>query len=623
MTLQDFSQVEMNWRWSNNRPRREIHPRWKNNNPGWEKHWKWRINNQRWGEDRKEIISLYVQNLPTKLHWSGLRQTFGRHGDVVDSFIAGKKNKAGKRFGFVRFSNRVDAERAIERLDEFNLYGYRLSVSFAKYKTRTSYWRKVTQKETLQEQELGAKVSNQSKDKKVEKIKNPIESIEGTSSKQSYWSGEKELKRIEGFIEEEALNKLYRCAMGTMATVCSISSVENRLQNWGLGEISIKRMGGRRFLIEFKDHELYEFLKEQNWSYLLEVFTDVEPWSESFHLPERITWIQVEGIPLHCWNQITFNRIAEVWGNLLALGENANQSLDGNKITLLVSTSERKNLDGVLELEAGRECCLIRAKELGFNIHATFKSVEETRKISPSSPVSDKEASSESSSVNSKPPSINLEDRRNLGGDDSIIVLSMGTQKNKTLDEYRQVGEDFILGFSKDNYQEGDSYKREESPKKGSKEEGNDTGFNEKVLEVGVRARINSQEDRAREDTLLMGFKRGELAQHKITESVSDEDISGEQIMESREDFTWAEKADLQNSPQPNQEAYSNLISSGYNYKRNKKYGSLASLQNKAISSVERKRRDRAQRKLKKNWFDRELSSLEGRSLSDSDIRSR
>ncbi|KAK8628174.1 hypothetical protein V6N13_063886 [Hibiscus sabdariffa] len=50
---------------------------------------------------------------------------------------------------------------------------------------------------------------------------------------------------------------------------------------------------------------------------------------------------------------------------------------------------------------------------------------------------------------------------------------------------------------------------------------------------------------------------------------------------------------------------------------------SLASLQNNAISSVERKRRDRAQRKLKKNWFDRELSSLEGRSLSDSDIRSR
>ncbi|KAK8697974.1 hypothetical protein V6N13_114106 [Hibiscus sabdariffa] len=278
-------------------------------------------------------------------------------------------------------------------------------------------------------------------------------------------------------------------------------------------------MGGRRFLIKFKDHELYEFLKEQNWSYLLEVFTDVEPGLESFHLSERITWIQVE-----------------------ALGENANQNLDGNKITLLVSTSERKNLDGFLELEAGRECYLIRVKELGFNIHAVFKSVEETKKISPSSPVSDKEASSKSSPVNSKPPSINLEDRRNLGGDDSINVLSTGTQKNKTLDEYRQVGEDFISGFSKDNYQEGDSYKREESPKKGSKEEGNDTSFNEKVLEVGVRAGINSQEDRAREDTLLMGFKRGELAQHKITKSVSDEDISGEQIMESREDFTWAEK---------------------------------------------------------------------------------
>ncbi|KAK8553683.1 hypothetical protein V6N13_100522 [Hibiscus sabdariffa] len=174
-----------------------------------------------------------------------------------------------------------------------------------------------------------------------------------------YQRGEKELKRIEGFIEDEALTKLNKCAVGTMPIVCSISSVEKRLQNWGFGEISIKSMGGRQFLIEFKDLDLFDYLKEQNWSYFLEFFIDVEPWSEVYHLPERIIWIQVQCIPLHCWSQITFNRIAETWGNLIALGENANQCLDGDKITILVSTTERNNLDGVLELEAGRECFLI------------------------------------------------------------------------------------------------------------------------------------------------------------------------------------------------------------------------------------------------------------------------
>ncbi|KAK8694284.1 hypothetical protein V6N13_071838 [Hibiscus sabdariffa] len=102
---------------------------------------------QRWRplqtEDRRKgIVTLYVANIPTTLHWSRLRQTFERHGDVVDSFIARKQNKAGKRFGFVRFSNRNGAERAIERLNGFKLYGSRLLVSVARFKARTSYWRK-------------------------------------------------------------------------------------------------------------------------------------------------------------------------------------------------------------------------------------------------------------------------------------------------------------------------------------------------------------------------------------------------------------------------------------------------------------------------------------------------
>ncbi|KAK8709242.1 hypothetical protein V6N13_060267 [Hibiscus sabdariffa] len=182
----------------------------------------------------------------------------------------------------------------------------------------------------------------------------PLKWMEGTSNSELKWGEEKSLKRVQGFVEEEALVRLNKCAVGTMATVCSIISVEQRLQGWGLGELEIKSMGGRRFLIESKDQELFEYLKEQEWSYLLEVFSEVEPWSELFHLPERITWIQAEEIPLHCWNQTTFTRISEVWGKLIVMGENASQFLDGDKVTLLISTNQRHNLDGVLELEAGR-----------------------------------------------------------------------------------------------------------------------------------------------------------------------------------------------------------------------------------------------------------------------------
>ncbi|KAK8604732.1 hypothetical protein V6N13_099663 [Hibiscus sabdariffa] len=91
---------------------------------------------------RSEVITLFVKNIPEKLHWQGLWFAFGRHGDIVDAFIATKKSKDGKRFGFVRVKNWGDANRIIERLNNSRLFGSMISVSLARFKTRQMYWRK-------------------------------------------------------------------------------------------------------------------------------------------------------------------------------------------------------------------------------------------------------------------------------------------------------------------------------------------------------------------------------------------------------------------------------------------------------------------------------------------------
>ncbi|KAK8631331.1 hypothetical protein V6N13_080090 [Hibiscus sabdariffa] len=67
------------------------------------------------------------------MEWQGLWHTFARHGDVVDTFIARKQSRGGKKFGFVRFANKIDAERVIEKLNGFTIYGFRLSVKMARY----------------------------------------------------------------------------------------------------------------------------------------------------------------------------------------------------------------------------------------------------------------------------------------------------------------------------------------------------------------------------------------------------------------------------------------------------------------------------------------------------------
>ncbi|KAK8605106.1 hypothetical protein V6N13_082563 [Hibiscus sabdariffa] len=65
------------------------------------------------------------------MHWKGLWFSFARHGDVVIVYITRKLSRGGKRVGFVRIKEKVDADRAIERLHGFFLYGSRLTVKLA------------------------------------------------------------------------------------------------------------------------------------------------------------------------------------------------------------------------------------------------------------------------------------------------------------------------------------------------------------------------------------------------------------------------------------------------------------------------------------------------------------
>ncbi|KAE8726444.1 hypothetical protein F3Y22_tig00006886pilonHSYRG00006 [Hibiscus syriacus] len=194
----------------------------------------------------------------------------------VSSFIARKNDKAGKRFGFVGFSNRNDADRATFRLNGFWIFGYRLTVKEARYRD-----------------------------------KRPGRKFYTASGSKA------------GEVDENAVCKLKKCLVGTMATICSSSQVKDRLRAGGLGEIRIKFLGWRDFLVEIDDDELHRILKESNWSYLKEVFIDVQYWIESYRSPQRITWIKLYGVPLHCWNHVSFKRIAERWGEFVAMGENA------------------------------------------------------------------------------------------------------------------------------------------------------------------------------------------------------------------------------------------------------------------------------------------------------------
>ncbi|KAK8682043.1 hypothetical protein V6N13_054440 [Hibiscus sabdariffa] len=608
----------------------------------------------------RQVITIYVNNIGENLHRKGLWLEFGRHGEVLDAFIANKRNKEGKKFGFVRTSNKADANRMIERLNNFRLFGSKITVSLARFQTRHSYWRRVSLGTRFDKQVIDVATNKEAKDRvnipTYEKKEEP-QGMGGTTE-----NNEKRRRRIYGLVESESLWKLKNCLVGETANVCSVESIRARLIEWGMGDVKVRRLGGKSFILTIEDMELYRMLEDLHWSYLKEVFNSVRPWTESESNSHRATWIEITGVPLHCWNGTTFKRLAQLWGDFEAFGENLNCSVDCEKMKVLIVTNQEQSIREVVEMEVGNSIYVVRIVEMGFTDTSSKKVIidkernpQKQRKFSMSEDSSSSESRSpvngdlkRSQEIEASLKTCNLgihpnhekedvamgnvssrEDRGEVGASHEMLVDDInklnemtGGQnvvnlKNSEINwaknlfkniraqaeegevRVNEVGLENLVGKDPSALVRGETVIEETSlfPNPGKTPEiGNDP--NEAI--EGQNALADRNQEEKREAGLPI-----KIASEKAHQSEQGED---KPYSSSDREENWS-KAERVFFPE--------IILEKSTKKR---YGSLKQIQDKSISEMERKRRDRAIRREKYFGKGEEEPEVSGRSLSESDL---
>ena len=74
-----------------------------------------------------------MSNLSVKLDRFGLKGVFHKAGKVIDTYIpVGRTGFTRRRYGFVRFGSRLEADRSIQILSNKIVRGYRIQVSMAR-----------------------------------------------------------------------------------------------------------------------------------------------------------------------------------------------------------------------------------------------------------------------------------------------------------------------------------------------------------------------------------------------------------------------------------------------------------------------------------------------------------
>ncbi|XVF15627.1 hypothetical protein REPUB_Repub09cG0170500 [Reevesia pubescens] len=82
-----------------------------------------------------------------------------------------------------------------------------------------------------------------------------------------------------GEVDVEAMHKLEKCLIGTTMDYYESRTIMEIFRISGVFDITVKKISGRQFLIEFEDDEVRNTMESQGWTWLKEWFIDIEPWS--------------------------------------------------------------------------------------------------------------------------------------------------------------------------------------------------------------------------------------------------------------------------------------------------------------------------------------------------------
>ncbi|KAI3524832.1 hypothetical protein L1887_03498 [Cichorium endivia] len=87
-------------------------------------------------ELKGEITSYYVTNFPIGTSIQQLWAACSSIGEVVDVYMATKKNNEGKRFAFIRFARTQNKGEIEKRLNEVRCGGQKFKANISRYNRR-------------------------------------------------------------------------------------------------------------------------------------------------------------------------------------------------------------------------------------------------------------------------------------------------------------------------------------------------------------------------------------------------------------------------------------------------------------------------------------------------------
>ncbi|KAI3503916.1 hypothetical protein L1887_32407 [Cichorium endivia] len=266
-----------------------------------------------------KVVSYMFFNFPMNTTVEKLWSLFRRFGKVVDMYMAKKKLRNGREFGFVRFSQVEDPNKLGVELNGVWIGLYKLRVFLARSK----------EGQKLSDGSYGDQgYMYQVKKDTTRDDRTYQEVVQGMKIRRNLSEGLKEKPKMEEGLEwlEVEIDrcpvleeKLTSSLIGCVKEGGMIENLDQILYDLGLINCRWRFMGGLDVLLECSSKEEAEGIVSNKQHGLREWMKEILFWSPEHVVRSRLTWIKLYGLPVDAWSGRNFHKIASIWGSVIKL----------------------------------------------------------------------------------------------------------------------------------------------------------------------------------------------------------------------------------------------------------------------------------------------------------------
>lgn len=292
-------------------------------------------------------MTIFITNFPFQISNKEIWDKCCDWGKVVDVFIAKRRSKAGKPFGFVRFIRVENAEKLIDGLRSIWFDNLRMFADIEKYPRNKS--QKLMESKGATNKAGCSRSPSPIWKEKDEIQKSYVEVLSGVKGNTSSKSVSKRRTVRIYTNDSESVSKFSPDLLLKINEPRNIPYDRQWFHDEGFVDVEISYVGGRWVYMMFSSPEAKDLFFSNE---LLKLrFCSVKAPCVNFVPDERMVWVEISGIPKDAWFESNFQVVLESWGKCIFVASEWGEACSMGKVCVLTQSANfiYEELNAVLD----------------------------------------------------------------------------------------------------------------------------------------------------------------------------------------------------------------------------------------------------------------------------------